>query len=1107
MDRDKLLALYRWMVTARKIDLLEQQLANRGESFFHVSGAGHEGSAVLAFHLTSADWLHCHYRDKALMIARGVSARSFFDSAFCKQQSHSRGRQMSAHMSDRKLNLLSIVGPVGNNALQSVGIAATIKNSPDRPIVLCSVGDGTTQEGEFLEACGQAVRDHVPVLFFVEDNGWAISTPTRSKTFFSNSDGRPQEFHGLPIHYIDGRDVVTAEKEIAVQVQKIRDDRGPSLIVFDVERLSDHTNADDQRVYRDEHDIRQATKTGDPIERLRQHLIQQGITETELLEMDRSVEHSVAVAEEESAAGDEPDSEMQSKAPIAVELTHPSHERRGNDSPNRVVMKDAMRAVLRNHLATDPRVSLYGEDIEDPKGDVFGVTKGLSSEFPGRVNNSPLAEATVVGMSIGRALAGERPVAFLQFADFLPLAYNQIANELGSMHWRTDGSWTAPLIIMIPCGAYRPGLGPFHSQSLESIAGHTPGIDVFMPSNATDAAGLLNVAFQSGRPTLFFYPKSCLNDPERTTSDDVHRQLIPIGTAGKVRPGRDITFVAWGNTVRLCQRAAEVLDQVDVESEILDLRCLSPWDERAVLSSAERTARLVVVHEDNHTCGFGAEVLATVAEKTRVPVAVRRVTRPDTYVPCNFSNQLEVLPSFARVLETAADLLDLELSWIPPQQSKQGVFEVDAVGSGPADETVEVVELSVEVGQRVQRGDVVASLEATKSVFDLTSPVSGTVEHVLAAEGTTISVGSPLVRIRTDQESRRVRPKTQENPGTPKLVRKKRSSVTVQLPKREKARREFLVGISSLATKSGSRLVTNADLQAGNSKISAADIFRRTGIESRHWVDAGENAVDMAVQACWKALDQERMIVDDLDLVICATTSPNAVTPSMACQVLNGLAGDKNSAMLQAFDINAACSGYLYALQSGFDYLQSTPHGRVLVVTAEVLSPLLDPQDFDTAIIFGDAASATILCGEDYIEQTRARLLRPELSARGEDGSVLSVPFPEKGYIQMQGRRVFSEAVRTMLSSLNRVCLREDMSASELSLVVPHQANGRIIDAMRNRIDVDVYSNIRYHGNTSSSSIPLCLEEILPDTRRGQRLGLCAFGGGFTFGAGMLEAI
>ena len=1116
MDNAQILGLYRAMVTAREIDRLEQELTNRGEAFFHVSGAGHEGSVALAPLLIDEDYLHCHYRDKALMLARGISPRNFFDSLYCKDSSHSRGRQMSAHMCDRALNILSIVGPVGNSALQSAGVAAAIKSHTNNPFVLCSIGDGTSQEGEFLEAVAETVRSQLPVLFFVEDNRWAISTTTASKTFYSHPSGDPDEFYGIPIHRIDGRDVSLAYEKLVPIVANLRDNRSPAIVIFDVERLTSHTNADDQKIYREAADIQRSNETGDPIRIFERELIECGVSESTLQEIRDDVLQTVAAADEAAANGAEPIAVETAKKPLPVELTHPSKESRGAEDGG-LVMRDAIREVLHHQLKTDDRVTLWGEDIDDPKGDVFGVTKGLGKEFGDRVQNSPLSESTIVGVSIGRALAGERPIAFLQFADFLPLAYNQIVSELGSMYWRTDGQWPTPVILMVPCGGYRPGLGPFHAQTFESIIAHTPGVDVFIPSTAADAAGMLNAACRSERPTIFYYPKSCLNDPHKTTSADVQKQFVPIGPARKARVGRDITFVCWGNTVRLCERAAGELENVGVESEIIDLRCLSPWDEHMVVASAEKTARLVVVHEDNHTCGVGAEVLATVAEKTRVPVAVRRVTRPDTYVPCNFANQIEILPSFKLVLSTAADLLDLDLTWTPPKKQKEGVALVEAIGSGPSDETVVVVELHVKLGDTIERGDAVASLEATKSVFDLTSPVSGTLDDILVAEGDTVDVGATILKLSVDQQATRPKPITHEQPGTPVLVRKPARD-RLRVAQRATAPRAFDVGITSIATVEGSRLITNDQLlrQSGlgrntshGKRVDATvnDIVRRTGIERRYWISEGEDAISLAVDACWRALDLENLTPDDVDLVICSTTSPTSVTPSMACRVLSGITSGKSNAMAQAYDINAACSGYLYALQAGYDYLQSQPDGRVMIVTAEVLSPLLDPDDFDTAILFGDAASASILCGETHFEGAKGRLVRPDVSAKGDDDGSLSVPLLHDGYIQMKGRKVFTEAVRAMVNSLNRVCTREGIAVADLRMVVPHQANQRIMDAINNRIGTDVYSNIRAHGNTSSTSIPLCLDELLPVLSKGDRLGLCAFGGGFTFGAGILESL
>ena len=303
------------------------------------------------------------------------------------------------------------------------------------------------------------------------------------------------------------------------------------------------------------------------------------------------------------------------------------------------------------NLAADPRVCLFGEDIEDPKGDVFGVTRGLSTAFPGRVVNSPLSEATIVGASIGRALAGGRPVALLQFADFLPVTLNQIMSELSTMHWRTVGEWNCPVVVLAPCGGYRPGLGPFHSQTMESIAAHMPGIDVFMPSTASDAAGLLNAALKSPRPTLFLYPKVCLNDRNTTASADAERHFVPIGQGAACdarRSSHDHRLGQHGSALRK-SRGGDCVE-AGFGVDLIDLRSISPWDREAVVESAGRTRKLLVVHEDNLTCGFGAEVVATVCESLSRRIVARRLTRPDTYMPCNFSNQLELLPSFKRIL-------------------------------------------------------------------------------------------------------------------------------------------------------------------------------------------------------------------------------------------------------------------------------------------------------------------------------------------------------------------------------------------------------------------------------------------------------------------------
>ena len=370
---------------------------------------------------------------------------------------------------------------------------------------------------------------------------------------------------------------------------------------------------------------------------------------------------------------------------------------------------------------------------------------------------------------------------------------------MATMYWRTAGNWDAPVIVMAACGAYRPGLGPYHAQTAEGTMAHIPGLDVFMPSTAADAAGMLNAAFESRRPTIFLYPKAILNDSRVATSDDVAEQFAPIGPARKVRGGRDITFVAWGNTVRICEEVAEALERVGAESDIIDLRSLSPWDERSVLASAERTARLVVVHEDNYSCGVGAEVLASVAEKGRVPVACRRVARPDTYIPCHFGNQIELLPSFQSVLQVAAELLDLDLQWIETRPQLDDVMLVDAIGSGPSDDRVEVVQWHISEGDTVRRGDALVALEASKSVFDMTSTMDGTIERLLAAEGDNVPVGEPLLKLRCDPDSTRPQAKVDEAERTPVLKPKPKSGRLI-LPRSDDESRQFDVGISNIAT-------------------------------------------------------------------------------------------------------------------------------------------------------------------------------------------------------------------------------------------------------------------------------------------------------------------
>jgi 2-oxoisovalerate dehydrogenase E1 component len=1127
-----LLDLYRYMVTSREMDRIEEEYTGRGEAFFHVSGAGHEASVMLQPHLTADDWLHCHYRDKALMLARGISPEMFFMSLFNKDGSHSRGRQMNAHMSAPELKILSLVGPVGNSALQAAGVASVVKNHDGAPIVLCSLGDGMTQQGEVLEGIAQAVRDELPVLFLIQDNSFAISTKTLERTFYSTPYGESDQYYTVPITRIDGRDSVASYDAFGEIVAGMRDTRRPAIAVFSVDRLSNHTNADDQRMYRAPEEIERIRATGDPITMLSRHLTENGVSSDELARIRTTVEAELRETARKVQRSAEPKSTSTAVKPLPARLTDRSNEYvgggRSDGTPpeGELTMLEAIREVLRARMGADERVQLFGEDLEDPKGDVFGITRGLTAAYPGRVVNSPLAEATIVGVSIGQALAGKRPVAFLQFADFLPIAYNQIFAELGSMYWRTDGGWQAPVILMVTCGGYRPGLGPFHASSMEGIAAHTPGVDVFMPSTAGEAAGLLNAAFESERPTIFFYPKNCLNDRSATTTPDVAKQLVPIGLARTVRPGDHVTLVGWGNTVKLCGQAATALESVGVSAEVIDLRSLVPWDVDLVVDSVARTGRLVVVHEDNHTAGMGAEVVATVSERLSTPIVARRVTRGDTYVPCNFANQLEVLPSYRRVLETTVDILGGTVLWKLPEDSASGLRTIEAIGASPSDESVTVIAWHIEPGKAISQGQLVAELEADKAAFDFKSPIDGTVDALLCEEGDTVKVGAPLFNVKTAEGEVSLKPVTREEPGEPvisgvdltaisagRAVTVGRSTATAR-PVADAAgaptgTTELVAGLVGVATRLGSRTVMNDEISRLCPTWSPDDIMKRTGIESRQWVEGEQSALSLAVEASRDTLERSDMTVDDIDLIICSTGTPLYTTPSMAALIHYDLAGDRDTDTA-AYDISAACSGYLYGLQICHDYLQSKPHHRILLVTTEVLSPKLDTSDPDTAPIFGDAATASIVVGAANAAEAAAVVYRPAIGAQGESGEALKVPVVDAERIGMDGPKVYQIAVRSMIDMLNRACDEAGVGIERLDLIVPHQANQRIINAVRQRMKVPsqmVYSNIRKLGNTSSSTIPLCLAEILGTRESGELLGMTAFGGGFTYAGGVMRVV
>jgi 2-oxoisovalerate dehydrogenase E1 component len=433
------------------------------------------------------------------------------------------------------------------------------------------------------------------------------------------------------------------------------------------------------------------------------------------------------------------------------------------------------------------------------------------------------------------------------------------------------------------------------------------------------------------------------------------------------------------------------------------------------------------------------------------------------------------------------------------------------VGASPSDETVELVEWNVKPGDIVAPGTTLGVFEASKATMDLECPVAGAVEEILVPAGQTAKVGEPILTIRLQNARRTKKPVSREDVGTPTFSRHRRE------PSRERGqhvlherRRNLFAGIGAIAYATGAISVDNYEVVSHLAEHTADEIERLTGIRTRPRLANGETALTLAVAAARDALAATELAVNDLDLVICATGTPPSACPSLACLIVKELSSGAGDVLVPAYDLSAACSGYLYGLQNAYDFLFGVPKGRVLLITAEALSEKLDRTDHSTAPLFGDAATATVLLGGEHRAQWKAMLYRPVISAKADESGSLFVPLApnQAPYIEMKGHRVFQEAVRSMTMILRKACHDAALPVESLDCIVPHQANQRIIDAIRNRLELPrdkVYSNISRFGNTSSSSIPICLTDVLSTRKKGERIGLAAFGGGYTFGASIIE--
>lgn len=1104
------------MLRSRFIDLQEGELHKQGLIDFCVSAAGCE--AVAAFpEFQENDLLFLHYRDRPLMLMQGWKPEEILASAMGLAFSPAGGRNLHPLLVSAGRRTFNSSGPLGQAPLQAVGAGLALKSKSNNSVVLASMGDGTTQEGQVLEAFAEAAREAAPVLFLIHDNRWAISYATTGKTFWSLPDGRQlDEFWGIPITYINGSDPATCGKLLEEAVTTVRTSQKPGIVILASARIGEHSSADRQETYRDPDELDHERMAKDPVQNMRTFLLDSGYAADDLQKLEEAVkaeiEQALAVARSmsrpepclESSPETNPGWNKQEHAPIADQGR---------------TMAQALNAVLASHLQSDASVSLHGQDIEDPKGDVLGLSKGLSTRFPGRVKNAPLAEATIVGAAIGRALSGEKPVVFIQFADFLPHAWSQLVCDAASFWWRSGGETACPLIVLAPCGGYRHGLGPFHSHSPEGSLAHIPGLNVFMPSTAPDAAGLLEAAFNSRTPTVLLYPNNLLHKPSHYAPSAVSEFFVRPGQARKLRQGDDLTIVAWGNTVPLCEEAALQLESAGVRCDLLDLRTITPWDRAAVLDSARRSGKIVVIHEDTLTGGFGAEVVAWVT--THAPgVTARRVARPDVLLPANNANQLALLPSVRSILQAAADLLDLEIQW--PDEFDDQDDTVFVPGHNPADEEVLVGKLFVAVGDKLVEGQTLAELEGQKAIYDFNAPRSGRVAELFVKDGNVARTGSPFLRFESERNSAasavacpEIRKKGE---GQQNVAAVGRTDVTIKplLPSDSMAAGEFrrAAGIIGTGSYLPEQLLSNEEL-AERFDITTDWIYDRTGIINRRVAAPGQACSDLAIEAASRAMADAGAAPEEIGMVIVATSTPDHLTPATAAIVQNAL-GIPAAA---CFDLSAACTGFVYGLILACNAVTCGFTGKVLLIGAEALSHVINPLDRDSAILFGDGAGAVVVGSvpDGY------GLLATDAGTNGADHAAVMLPAggsrlspsaatlaEQLHYIRIDGNRVFMFAMKVLGDSFLRVIENGGLSLADISLFIPHQANRRIIEAAARRLDLPmdrIVIDLEQYGNTSAATIPIALHDAVAAGRvnHGDRLVLTGFGGGVSWGSVLLR--
>lgn len=675
-SREELLGVYRNMLLSRRLDDKEIQLKRQNKIFFQISGAGHEAVLTAAGQVfrSGYDWFYTYYRDRALCLSLGVTpTEMLFQAAGIADEPASGGRQMPSHWGHKDYNLVSNSSPTGTQFLQGVGAAeATLRAKnlgitegfQKDEVVFISTGDGTTSQGEFWESLNTACNLKLPVVYLVEDNGYAISVPVEVNTAGGSISKLVKSFPNLYIEEVDGCDFFASHAAISRAVDYARKRKGPAFVHAHVIRPYSHSLSDDETMYRPEAE-READAARDPIVEFPKLLIAEGhATEADILKIQEEVDAEVLAATDAALAASQPTADTVYYGVYSPDVDPTADSFDTEDDPqfsgDPTTMVDLLNACLRDEMRRDEKIVMFGEDVADAsreenldkvkgKGGVFKVTWGLQKEFGGnRVYNSPLAEANIIGRAIGLATRGFKPVVEIQFFDYIWPAFMQLKNELGTMRWRSNNNFSAPVVVRTTYGGYIRG-GIYHSQTGASLFTHSPGIRVVCPSNALDANGLLRTAIRCEDPVLFLEHKHLYRQTYNKGAYPGPNYMIPFGKARIVKEGTDVTVVTYGATVQRALVAANAVAEEGISVEVIDLRTLSPWDRETVFESVKKTSRVIVAHEDSLSWGYGAEISASIADEcfAWLDAPVKRVASADTYVGYAPSLEDAILPQIA----------------------------------------------------------------------------------------------------------------------------------------------------------------------------------------------------------------------------------------------------------------------------------------------------------------------------------------------------------------------------------------------------------------------------------------------------------------------------